>query len=55
MTRSITTPSSRPFGDGVNPGNIKPGESKRIALMKRGKFRIECVYHDAMTIAVNVK
>ncbi len=43
------------FGYGVNPGNIKPGESKRIALMKRGKFRIECVYHDAMTIAVNVK
>ena len=43
------------FGYEVNPGNIKPGESKRIALLKRGKFRIECVYHDTMTIAVSVK
>jgi plastocyanin len=43
------------FGYGVNPGNIKPGESKRIALMKRGTFQIQCVYHDTMTIAVNVK
>jgi len=43
------------FGYGVNPGNIKPGESKKIALMKRGKFEIQCVYHDTMTIAVAVK
>jgi plastocyanin len=43
------------FGYEVNPGNIKPGESKRIALLKRGKFRVECVYHDTMTIAVSVK
>jgi plastocyanin len=43
------------FGYGVNPGNIKPGETKRIALMKRGKFEIQCVYHDNMTIAVSVK
>ncbi|HKF71843.1 MAG TPA: cupredoxin domain-containing protein [Stellaceae bacterium] len=43
------------FGYGVNPGNIKPGETKRIALMKRGKFEIQCVYHDTMTIAVSVK
>src|SRR5437879_13109594 len=43
------------FGHGVNPGNIKPGEIKRIALMKRGKFEIQCVYHDTMTIAVAVK
>ncbi len=43
------------FGYGVNPGNIKPGETKKIALMKRGKFEIQCVYHDTMTIAVSVK
>ena len=43
------------FGYGVNPGNIKPGETKRIALMKRGRFEIQCVYHDTMTIAVSVK
>ena len=43
------------FGYGVNPGNIKPGETKKIGLMKRGKFQIECVYHDTMTIAVDVR
>jgi plastocyanin len=43
------------FGYGVNPGNIKPGETKKIALMKRGRFEIQCVYHDTMTIAVAVK
>ena len=43
------------FGYGVNPGNIKPGETKKIALMKRGKLQIECVYHDTMTIAVDVR
>ena len=43
------------FGYGVNPGNIKPGETKKIALMKRGRFEIQCVYHDTMTIAVSVK
>jgi len=43
------------FGHGVNPGNIKPSETKKIALMKRGKFEIQCVYHDTMTIAVGVK
>jgi len=43
------------FGHGVNPGNIKPSETKKIALMRRGKFEIQCVYHDTMTIAVTVK
>jgi len=43
------------FGYGVNPGNIKPGEIKKIALMKRGKIEIQCVFHDTMIIAVNVK
>jgi plastocyanin len=43
------------FGYGVNPGNIKPGETKKIALMKRGRFEVQCVYHDTMIIAVTVK
>jgi plastocyanin len=43
------------FGYGINPGGIKPGETKRIALMKRGKFVVECVFHDTMKIHVTVQ
>lgn len=43
------------YGFGVNPGGIKPGETKRIALMKRGRFVVECVFHDTMKINVTVK
>lgn len=43
------------YGFGINPGGIKPGETKRIALMKRGHFVVECVFHDMMKINVAVK
>jgi plastocyanin len=43
------------FGYGINPGNIKPGETKRIPLMKPGRFAVECVFHDTMKIQVTVK
>jgi len=43
------------FGFGLNPGTIKPGETKRIALMKRGHFVVECVFHDTMKIDVSVQ
>ena len=43
------------FGFGVNPGGIKPGETKQIALMKRGHFVVECVFHDTMKIDVTVE
>ncbi|HTS94577.1 MAG TPA: cupredoxin domain-containing protein [Stellaceae bacterium] len=43
------------FGFGVNPGGLKPGETKRIALMKRGHFVVECAFHDTMKINVTVQ
>ena len=43
------------FGFGTNPGNIKPGETKRIPLLKPGRFVVECVFHDTMKIQVTVK
>jgi plastocyanin len=42
-------------GFGINAGNIKPGESKRFPLGKRGHFDLECVYHDQMKAKVTVK
>lgn len=43
------------YGFSVNPGRMKPGETKRIALMKRGRFVVDCVFHDTMQISVTVK
>jgi plastocyanin len=42
------------FGHGVNPGNIKPGQSVALPLGKAGSFDLECVYHVDMTAKVTV-
>jgi len=43
------------YGFGANYGRMKPGETKRVALMKRGHFVVECTFHDTMKIQVTVK
>ena len=42
-------------GFGANYGRMKPGETRRVALMKHGHFVVECTFHDTMKIDVSVK
>jgi len=42
-------------GYGINFGTTKPGQSVTLALRKAGTFRVECVFHPDMVMAVTVQ
>lgn len=52
MNHDVFVPT---YGFGVNLGVIKPGETQKLALVKPGRFAVECVFHDTMKIQVTVK
>ena len=42
------------FGFGIDFGVQRPGQAAELRLAKAGRFRVECVFHPAMVVNVDV-